>query len=99
MRVLVLAALLAVLSASSPAADLQPARDMPVVNPGSPATAECPPISRFEAMRRGGKLSPKMLDELPAADLYKAVYRRIGDCVAPIIVQYNLGTGTAQRGR
>lgn len=75
------------------AATAQPNRagDMPIINPNAPAPAQCPPISRYEAMKRGGKLMPRHLSELPPADVYKAVYRRIDGCVAPIVVRYGVG--------
>ncbi|HYX47092.1 MAG TPA: hypothetical protein VE820_09770 [Sphingomicrobium sp.] len=55
------------------------------------ASAQCPPISRYEAAKRGGKLKPDLLTELPTADLYKAVYRRVGGCIAPVIVRFGVG--------
>jgi hypothetical protein len=64
--------------------------NMPVQDLGS-GNPKCPPMSRYEAARRGGKLNPQFLDELPAADVYKAVYRRIGGCIAPVIVRYGVG--------
>ena len=83
------AAVLLAAAANAPSA--APARDMPVVNPNGAASSICPPTSRYEAARRGGKLPPSLLNELPAADVYKTVYRRIGGCEAPIIVRYNVG--------
>jgi hypothetical protein len=65
--------------------------DMPVVNPLAGSASDCPPISRYEALMRGKKEHRKFLDELPAADMYKAVYRRVGGCVVPVIVAYGLG--------
>ena len=53
---------------------------------------------RYEAARRGGKLGPSLLSQLPAADMYNAVYRRIGGCEAPIIVRYDVG-GATRNGR
>jgi hypothetical protein len=53
--------------------------------------ATCPPISRYEAAKRGGKLKPQFLDELPPADVYKAVYRRVGGCVSPVIAKFGIG--------
>lgn len=64
--------------------------NMPVLDTGS-SNAKCPPISRYEAARRGGKLKPELLDQLPMADVYKAVYRRVEGCVVPIIVRYGVG--------
>jgi hypothetical protein len=69
-----------------------------VINPNGPASAICPPTSRYEAARRGGKLPPSLLTQLPAADMYSAVYRKVGGCEAPIIVRYNVG-GPTQNGR
>ena len=68
-----------------------PTRDMPVVNPLSRNALKCPPTSRYEAAKRGGKLGLEKLNELPAADAYKAVLREIDGCNAPIIVGYGLG--------
>jgi hypothetical protein len=88
-----IAAVAGSIGTAAPAAAPQPVGDMPVVNPNAGSAATCPPISRYEAMKRGGRLSPQHLDELPAADMYKAVYRRVGGCVTPIIVGYGLGAG------
>jgi hypothetical protein len=68
-----------------------PAADMPVVNPNANQPANCPATSRYDASRRGNKtLKAQRLNELPDADAYKAVYRRIGRCEAPIIVKYGI---------
>jgi len=97
MRLLVLVLALSATTSAS-AASPTPARNTPIINPNGPASAICPPTSRYEAARRGGKLPPSLLTQLPAADLYKAVYRRIGGCELPIIVRYNVG-GATQSGR
>jgi poly(3-hydroxybutyrate) depolymerase len=97
MRLLVLALALSA-ATSALAADSRPARDMPAINPNGPASDSCPPTSRYEAARRGGKLGLKRLNELPAADMYNAVYRRIDGCEAPIIVRYDVG-GNSANGR
>lgn len=90
MRLLILA-LAMPFSLSASAASVTPTRDMPVVDPNGPASAICPPTSRYEAARRGGKLPPSLLNQLPAADMYNAVYRKIGGCEVPIIVRYDVG--------
>ena len=90
MRLLVLALVLSV-GSSAYAAPAAPVRQTPVINPNGPASANCPPTSRYEAARRGGKLPPSLLTELPGADMYNAVYRRIGGCEVPIIVRYDVG--------
>ena len=83
--------LLLFLAAATTAAAPQPNPDkMPVYDLGA-SNPQCPPISRYEAARRGGKLKPELLDQLPKADVYKAVYRRVGGCVSPVIVRYGLG--------
>ena len=97
MRLLILALALSA-TTSALAADSRPARDMPVVDPNAGAPANSPPTSRYEAARRGGKLPPSLLNQLPAADMYNAVYRRVGDCEVPIIVRYNVG-GASPNGR
>ena len=90
MRLLVLALALSV-GTSGYAASRAPARQTPVINPNGPTSAICPPTSRYEAARRGGKLPPSLLTELPGADMYNAVYRRVGGCEVPMIVRYDIG--------
>ena len=68
-----------------------PAREMPVINPIAQSPISCPPTSRYEAAKRGGKLGAQKLNELPPADGYKAVLRRIDGCNAPIVVSYGIG--------
>ena len=72
------------------AASASPAADMPTINPKANRPASCPATSRYEASRRGKAPKAQRLTELPDADLYKAVYRRIGRCEAPIIVKYGV---------
>ena len=72
------------------AASAGPAADMPTINPKANQPASCPATSRYEASRRGKPPKAQRLTELPDADLYKAVYRRIGRCEAPIIVKYGV---------
>ena len=67
-----------------------PAADMPTINPKADQPATCPATSRYEAGRRGRTPKAQKLGELPDADMYKAVYRRIGRCEAPIIVKYGV---------
>jgi len=67
-----------------------PTADMPVINPKSSQPANCPATSRYEAAKRGKAPQARKLGELPDADLYKAVYRRIGGCEAPIVVKFGV---------
>ena len=69
--------------------------NMPIVTPGGPKAANCPITSRSEAMKRGKKLNPKFLTELPGADHYKAVYRIIDGCEVPILADFNPGSAGA----
>jgi hypothetical protein len=98
MRLLILApaALLSGASVAAPpvveaAPDVQVVGDMPVLNPNGPSRDECPPTSRYQAAQRSKAPQAQKLNELPAADMYKAVYRRIGECEIPIIASYGLG--------
>ena len=67
-----------------------PAGDMPTMNPKAHQPVTCPATSRYEAARRGKTPKAQKLGELPDADMYKAVYRHIGRCEAPIIVKYGV---------
>jgi len=82
--------LLLFLAATAAAAPQANPDKMPVFDLGA-SNPQCPPMSRYEAARRGGKLKPELLDQLPPGDVYKAVYRRVGACVSPIIVRYGVG--------
>jgi hypothetical protein len=67
-----------------------PIGDMPVINPKAGEPATCPATSRYEASRFGKTPRAQKLNELPDADVYRAVYRRIGKCEAPIIVKFGV---------
>jgi hypothetical protein len=89
---LVLVAMVAATPATSAGpAPVAPIRNMPVLTPTPFVDADCPPISRFHA--RGGpeKPMPRKLTDLPDADVYASVYRRIGGCEAPVIIRYGPG--------
>jgi hypothetical protein len=79
------------------AAALTQAGAMPIVDPNANAHATCPPTSRYEAAKKGGKLGKRDLGNLPAADLYKSVYRRIDGCMVPVIAGYGFGLPTKTR--
>ena len=76
--------LLALALAASPAAD------MPVINPKAGQPQNCPATSRYEASKRGKSPRAQKLNELPDADVYRAVYRHIGGCEIPVIVRYRV---------
>ena len=62
-----------------------------MIDPIAQNQLNCPPTSRYEASKRGGKLGAKKLGELPMADGYKAVLRQVDGCNAPIVVGYGFG--------
>ena len=68
----------------------EPVGDMPVVNPKASQPASCPATSRYEASGKGKMPKAQKLNQLPDADLYRAVYRKIGRCEAPIIVKFGV---------
>ena len=80
----------AALFAAAAPAPAEPARDMPIISPKAGQSATCPATSRYEASRRGKTPKARNLADLPDADLYKAVYRKIGGCEAPIVVKFGV---------
>jgi hypothetical protein len=72
------------------AASAEPIGDLPVINPKASEPSTCPATSRYEASRLGKTPKAQKLNELPDADVYRAVYRRIGKCEAPIIVKFGV---------
>ncbi len=76
---------------SQAALETQPARSMPVIDPRAGQPSSCPATSRYEASKRGKTPEAQKLNQLPNADVYRAVYRHIGECEVPIIVRYGVG--------
>jgi hypothetical protein len=97
MRLLFLASAVILATTVGAATPPKPAGDMPVLNPNAPIGKACPPTSRYEAARRGARLGAHKLNELPAADMYMAVDRRVDGCQAPIIAGYGFGGSSAGR--
>lgn len=91
MRLSILAVPFLLMSAPAWSADPRPAGNMPVVTPGGPVNAKCPPISPYHAMKDRRPLTDKKLNELPPGVHYKAAYRRIDGCEAPIVAGYGIG--------
>lgn len=89
MRLLLSAGIL-LLGASPVQAEPAAPQGMRQLGIDQPAT-DCPPISRFHASRKAGKVAPQKLTELPSADAYRAVLRSDGRCQVPVIVKYNVG--------
>ena len=82
--------LLLVTMLAAAAATPAPIGDMPVINPKAGEPATCPATSRYEASRLGKTPKAQKLNELPDADVYRAVYRKIGRCEAPMIVKFGV---------
>ena len=64
--------------------------DAPGASIGNKADT-CPQTTAVHAWTRDRKLTPQKLGELPPANAYKAVYRRIGGCEVPVVVKYGVG--------
>jgi hypothetical protein len=71
-------------------ASAAPTGDMPVLDPKAGQPINCPVTSRYEASGRNKKPRAQKLTELPDADAYRTVYRRIGGCEFPIIVKFGV---------
>ena len=72
------------------AASVEPVGDRLLINPKASQPATCPATSRYEASKRGKSPKAQKLNELPDADVYRAVYRKIGRCEAPMIVKFGV---------
>ena len=82
--------LLFVAAAASGSAQI--AADMPVMNPES-ELARCPETPMSLARKMGKRPSHAVpLTELPSAQLFLAVDRRVDGCSAPIVVRYGIGS-------
>jgi hypothetical protein len=64
-------------------ASAEPARDMPVFNP-APERAICPETPMSMARKMGKKPRAVPLAQLPPAQTFMAVDRRIDNCPAPL---------------
>lgn len=93
MRLLAIAAAAVLTAAPAPPPEADPAGDMPLYVPRDwgPPKADCPDTAATLARREGGRLEPRALGDLPGADHYAAVYRRIDGCEAPVVVSYGIG--------
>jgi hypothetical protein len=66
----------------------QPARDMPVIDP-APAGKQCPETPMSLARKQGKRPHAIPLNQLPPAETFMAVDRRIGGCPAPLtMIEY-----------
>lgn len=51
----------------------------------------CPRTTSYYAWDRGKSVPPRKLGELPPANAYSTVYRRVDGCEVPVIVKYGVG--------
>ena len=56
-----------------------------------PPNANCPRAATFHTVDRGKAVKPRKLNELPPANQYAAVYRRVVGCEVPLVVRYKVG--------
>ena len=52
--------------------------------------AICPRTTSHHAIRSGESVRPRKLNQLPDANAYAAVYRRVGGCEVPAVVHYGV---------
>ncbi|WP_310467221.1 hypothetical protein [Sphingomonas sp.] len=54
--------------------------------------ADCPRTTSHHAIRPNEPVWPRKLGQLPDANAYAAVYRRVRGCEVPVVVRYGIGT-------
>jgi hypothetical protein len=83
--------MLLLLVAAAASASPQTAADMPAINPIADSRL-CPETPMSRARKLGEKATRAVpLNELPPAQLFMAVDRRVDGCPAPIVVRYGIG--------
>ena len=75
-----------------------PAAAVAVQTPPRPSAIDlarqhCSPTTSIYAYRSDKPLKPRKLGDLPDANAYSAVLRRIGGCEVPIVVRYGVSGG------
>jgi hypothetical protein len=65
------------------------AASLPSAHP-QPTSSNCPSTTSHFAGDHGKWVEPQKLTELPDANFYSAVYRRVDGCEEPIIVKYRV---------
>lgn len=86
---LILAA--AAMAAPQTAGDIRSGGNMPTLDP-MPGSAFCPETAMSLARKMGEQPPDAIrLTDLPPAQMFMAVDRRVDGCPAPIVVQYGIG--------
>jgi hypothetical protein len=52
---------------------------------------QCRSTTSHHAAQRGKTRTPRKLNELPTANMYKSVYLRVDGCDVPVVARYGLG--------
>jgi hypothetical protein len=90
MRFLILA-VAALLPATSAAKPPVPQPAMPrALNAFGPMRSDCKQTTSHYAWDRSQPQKPRKLTELPDANAYAAVYRRVNGCEEPLVVSYGV---------
>ena len=91
MRLLLLAA--ALLLPQATAAAPAERHDSRVIQPKAvgPTRSDCPEVATYQTAGPGEPLQLRKLDELPHANAFAAVYRKIGGCEVPMLVGQDIG--------
>jgi hypothetical protein len=90
MRLLLVACTLSIAApAAAVAVQASPDQKPTALNPA----ANCPRTTSVYAWQRGKTVKPQKLTELPDANAYSAVLRRIGRCEVPVVVRYGVSSG------
>ena len=84
---LLLAAFVVCVPAAGLAASLPDRSPKPFAKP-----ANCPQTAKYYAWDRSKPVKPQALTELPDANAYAAVYRKVRGCEAPVVVKYGVGS-------
>lgn len=84
MRAFAILAALPLLGAAPATTPVRPAAPMPVQSPY--ADDRCPETPMSLARKQGDRLGPRRLGDLPPAQTFMAVDRRVGGCAAPMLM-------------
>jgi len=77
--------------AASVAQTPAPAVHAPQNIPTARTATNCPQTTSLYAWDRGKEVKPQKLGELPDANAYAAVYRRVDGCEVPVVVSFGIG--------
>ena len=73
------------------AAEPRPAGAMPLLAPGGLRALTCPATTSRPALNKSRPATAQKLSELPPANAYLSVYRKIDGCEVPVVARYGIG--------